>query len=76
MRILRVELHSCREDNERMLRDQEEQNQLNVDMFQILTNIQTKINHGKNSEKRERVGVAQGCIPTRGPIVQGFQYIP
>ena len=52
--ILRVELHSCREYNERLLRAQEEHNQLNATMLQILTDIQSKINHGKNSEKSRK----------------------
>ena len=33
MRSLRVELQSCREDNERMIKAQEEQNQLNATML-------------------------------------------
>ena len=40
MRSLRVELQSYGEDNERMIKDQEEQNQLNAAMLQSLTNIQ------------------------------------
>ena len=39
MRILRVELQSCREDNERMLKAQEDQNQINAVILQILTDI-------------------------------------
>ena len=33
MRILRVEMQSYRDDNERMIKDQEEQNQLNAAML-------------------------------------------
>ena len=39
-RSLRVGLQSCREDNERMIKAQEEQHQLNASMLQSLTNIQ------------------------------------
>ena len=39
MRSLRVELQSCREDNERMLKAQEDQNQINAAILQILTDI-------------------------------------
>ena len=44
MRILRVDLQSYREDNERMIKAQEYQNQLNASMLQSLTNIQRNIN--------------------------------
>ena len=37
MSSLRVELHSCREDNERMLKAQEDQNQINATILHILT---------------------------------------
>ena len=46
MRSLWVGLQSCREDNERMIKAQEEQNQLNVAMLQSLKNIQRRINFG------------------------------
>ena len=39
MRSLTVGLRSCKEDNERMIKAQEEQNQLNAAMLQSLTNI-------------------------------------
>ena len=42
MRSLRVELQSCREDNERMLKAQEDQNQINAAILQSLTDIQGK----------------------------------
>ena len=40
MRILRVDLQSCREDNERMLKAQEDQNQINAAILQSLKDIQ------------------------------------
>ena len=40
MRSLRVDLQSCREDNERMLKAQEDQNQRNAAILQSLTEIQ------------------------------------
>ena len=39
MRSLRVEMKSYRADNERLVKAQEEHNQLNVVMLQSLTNI-------------------------------------
>ena len=39
MRSLRVEMQSYREDNERLVKAQEEQNQLNAAMLQSLTYI-------------------------------------
>ena len=39
MRILRAEMQSYREDNERLVKDQEEQNQLNASILQILIDI-------------------------------------
>ena len=39
MMSLRVELQSCREDNEMMLKAQEDQNHINVAILQSLTNI-------------------------------------
>ena len=39
MRSLMVEMQSYREDNERLVNTQDEQNQLNVAMLQSLTDI-------------------------------------
>ena len=39
IRSLRVDLQSCREYNERMLKAQEDQNQINAAILQSLTNI-------------------------------------
>ena len=44
MRSLRVELQSCREYNEMMIKAYEEQNKLNASMLQSSTDIQRKIN--------------------------------
>ena len=46
MRILRVELKSCRENNNRIIKAQEEQNQLNAAMLQSLTHVQRQIKYG------------------------------
>ena len=40
MRILRVELQSCKEDNEKSIRYQEEHNQLNAIIIQIFKKIE------------------------------------
>ena len=54
MRSLRVDLQSCREDNERMLKAQENQNQINGAILQILTDIQGQINSGHQIANPER----------------------
>ena len=46
MRILRVEMKSYKLDNERLVRAQEEQNQLNAAVLQSLTDIQRRMNSG------------------------------
>ena len=46
MRSIRVEMQSYRADNERLVKAQEEQNQLNVAMLQSLTDIRKRINSG------------------------------
>ena len=53
MRSLRVEFESCREDNERMIKAHEEQNQLNASMLQSLTDIQRQINAGHQTTNPE-----------------------
>ena len=44
MRSLKVDLQSYREDNERMLKAQEDQNQINAAILQSLKNIHGQIN--------------------------------
>ena len=56
MRSLRVELQSCREDNERIIKSQEEKNQLNATMLQSLTEIQRQINSGHQTTNSEGSG--------------------
>ena len=46
MKSLRVELQSCREDNKRMLKAQEDQNQINAAIIQSLIDIQGQLNSG------------------------------
>ena len=53
MRNLRVELQSYREHNERIIKAQEEQNQLNVAMLHSLTDIQRQINSGHQTTNLE-----------------------
>ena len=54
MRILRVELQSCKEDNERMLKAQEDQNQINAAILQSLTDIHGQINSRNQTTNPER----------------------
>ena len=46
VRSLRVEIQSYREDKKRLIKAQEEQNQLNADIFHSLTDIQRNMNSG------------------------------
>ena len=49
MRSLRVEMQSYREDNERLVKAQEDQNQLNATMLQSLTDIQREMSSGNRA---------------------------
>jgi uncharacterized protein YeeX (DUF496 family) len=46
MRSLKEKLQSCREDNEKIIRDQDEHNELNVALLQSLTKIQKQLHQG------------------------------
>ena len=50
-----MELQSCREDNETMIKYQEEKNQLNAAMLQSLSNIQRQINSGYQTTNLEGI---------------------
>ena len=56
MRSIRVELQSCKVDNESIIRCHKENNQLNTSMLEIFTNIQRNIHHGKNSGNDDNNG--------------------
>ena len=58
MRSLSVELHSSKEDDERLLRDKEEQNQLNATMLQILTTFKGILTMGIIQNIKEIMAVA------------------
>ena len=53
MRSLRVDMQIYRADNERLVKAQEEKNQLNASMLQILTNIQRNMNSEDRTERPE-----------------------
>ena len=46
IRILRVELQDCKEENKRLFKDLVEKKQLNTAMLQSLGDLQRKINSG------------------------------
>ena len=48
-----MELQSYREDNERMIKSQEEKNQLNASMLGKLTDIQRNMNYGHRAVNLE-----------------------
>ena len=74
MRSLRVGLQSYHEENERMIKAQEEQNQLNAAMLQSLTSIQRKMNsghwavnpEGSKSNTRRRKRSSSGSFDSEG----------
>jgi hypothetical protein len=45
MRSLMVELQSCKADNERMMKAQENQTEINAVLLQILSNLQRQMQH-------------------------------
>ena len=56
MKILKMEVQSCREDNERLIRAQEKQNQLNDQPVQSLNQLQ-KERKNKSSSRHEIEGI-------------------
>ena len=55
MRSLRVEMQSYIEDNERMIKAQEEQNHLNAAMLHSLTDIQRQMKFGHREVNPEGI---------------------
>ena len=53
MRSLRVEMQSSRADNEKLVKAQEDQNQLNAAMLQILTKLQINMDSGHGTVNLE-----------------------
>ena len=66
MRSLGVEMQSYREDNERLVKAQEEQNQLNAAMLQSLTDIQRMMNFG-DQRVRPKAGKSSTRRRKRSP---------
>jgi len=52
-RDLKMEVQSCRVDNERMLKAQDEQNQLNTQLLQNLNHLRKKMNNRSSSRYEE-----------------------
>ena len=69
MRILMAEMQSYKADNEILVKAQEEQNQLNVAMLQIWTDIQKTMNSEDRTEKPE--GSKNTVVISQ--ITQGYQ---
>ena len=53
MRNLKVEIQSYKADNERLIKAQEEQNQLNTVIMHILTDLRRNMNSGDRIVKTE-----------------------
>jgi hypothetical protein len=55
VRSLMVELHICKANNERMIKEQEKQMEINAVLLQSLSNIQGKFQHEPETQKRGHV---------------------
>jgi hypothetical protein len=54
VRSLMEELQSCKVDNERLIKEQEKQNGINAVLLQILSDIQRKMQHGRDVSHVEK----------------------
>jgi hypothetical protein len=55
VRSLMVELQICKTDNERMMKEQEKQTEINVVLLQILYDLQRKMQHEPDMQKHGRI---------------------
>jgi hypothetical protein len=55
VRILMEELQSCKADNERLIKEQEKQTEINAVMLQILSYIQRQLQHGPMASNVEDI---------------------
>jgi hypothetical protein len=55
VRSLMVELQSCKADNERMIKEQEKQTEINAVLLQSLSDIQRQLQHEPETQKRGHV---------------------
>jgi hypothetical protein len=70
MRRLRVELQRCSKYNEKVIKTQEEKNQLNASMLQSLIGVQRQMHHGESSNNVDRSKNNSGSFLKRGLTVQ------
>jgi hypothetical protein len=55
VRSLMIELQSCKDDNERMIKEQEKKMKINAVLLQILSDIQRKMKHEPETQKHGHV---------------------
>jgi hypothetical protein len=55
VRSLMVELQSCKANNERMMKEQEKQTEINVVLLQSLFNLQRQMQHEPEMQKHGRI---------------------
>jgi hypothetical protein len=55
VRSLMVELQSCKADNERMMKEQEKQTEINAMLLQSLSNLQREMQHEPEVQKHGRI---------------------
>jgi hypothetical protein len=54
VRSLMVELQSCKADNERLIKEQEKQMEINAVLLQSLSDIQRQLQHGPDTSHVDR----------------------
>jgi DNA polymerase III alpha subunit (gram-positive type) len=54
VRSLMEELQSCKDDNERLIKEQEKQTEINAVLLQILSDIQRQLQHGPTTSHVDR----------------------
>jgi hypothetical protein len=54
VRSLMVELQSCKDDNERLIKEQEKQTEINSVLLQSLSDIQRQLQHGPDTSHTDR----------------------
>ena len=55
VRILMVELQSCKADNERMMKEQEKKIEINAVLLQILSDLQRQMQHEPKTQKNGHI---------------------
>jgi hypothetical protein len=63
VRILMVELQSCKDENERMIKEEERKIEINTILLKILSDIKRKLQHGPTSSHVDKHHTKKNQIP-------------